>query len=1269
MSDFMKILFFFFLLLVSNAEADIPSVVINEIHYDPDVKTELVEFVELHNAGTRDIDISGWYFSDGISFQFPNGTILPAGGYIVVTEDPYLAYQPTTIMDKYGVDSRSVYGPFAGRLSNEGERIILRDATGGKVDEVDYRIGFPWPTVGDAVPENLPAVLSSDSYNTSSGYSGQAGRPGTGHSIQLVNPSFDNDLAGSWRSAYPTPVARNQEVYADNIPPHIRQVEHSPKQPKSGEVVTITAKVTDPDGVTGVMLLYQLVEPGNYINIKDLTYQLNWNSVAMYDDGLNGDEQAGDDIYTVQLPGTLQVHRRLVRYRIGVMDSTSRFLIVPYSDDPQPNFAYFVYDGVPAWRGAIRPGDQGPLGEVVEYGTDVMRSLPVYHLISKKSDVEDCTWFDQISWTSPEASIFKWYGTLIYDGKVYDHIRYRARGGVWRYSMGKNMWKFNFNRGHSFQGRDDYGRKYSTKWDKLNFSACIQQGDYQHRGEQGMFEAVTFKMFNLMGVEASKTNWLQFRIIDEADEFGPTQYEGDLWGLYLAMEQVDGRFLDEHNLPDGNLYRMNSQSGDEMNNQGPTAATDWSDLWAFISGYQSRPDELWWRDNVNLDSYYGYRCVVEGTHHGDIGYGKNYSFYLNPQTNIWSVFPWDVDLTWANNMYGDGEDPYRKQGRITQRPSLMVEQQNKLREFHDLLYNADQMNQLIDEFAAIIDDPNAPLTIVDVDRAMWDYNPVMASFYVNPSKAGQGRFYQRASTKDFRGMVQIMKDYVVSNDRAFNTYFDDALIPGTPVITATCPPAYPINSLTFETSPFSDPQGSHTFAVLKWRIAEVEPGSQYVPPPSSTLPETVILLEPESQDWKYFKGNNGEPSSPVDAWRQLNFNDSSWYQGQTSIGYGDSDDNTILDDMRNNYSTVYLRHKFNVSDIDKIGTLIMGVYVDDGCIVWINGTEVARLYVSDGFKAYNDFANNHEAEWEQVTLPMPYEYIVEGENIIAVHALNASLDSSDLSIDVALAAITNQSTEEPNNPPANTFTDRREPGRYEIDAIWESDEITEFNNTIQIPAYVVQPGHTYRVRCRMKDDTGRWSHWSVPIQFVAGESLSTNIPNNLRITELMYNPADADIAKGELNVDNDEFEFIELKNIGNETLDLTNVSFVEGINFDFANGSIVSLTPGAFILVVKNKTAFESRYGAGVSNKIAGEYSGKLANEGEKISLADIWHGTIVEFEYSDGNGWPQSTDGEGNSLVPLASAILGEPDGSLNDGGNWRASTNIGGSPGQDDP
>ncbi|MCX5638004.1 MAG: lamin tail domain-containing protein, partial [Planctomycetota bacterium] len=273
------------------------TVVINEIHYNPDVKTELVEFVELHNPTAVDVNISGWYFSDGISYKFPPGTILKAGGYIIVAQDP------CDINTKWNsgrwplVPLALVFGPCQGQLSNEGERIKLCNAVGGEVDEVDYQLGFPWPTVGD------PQLVTS---------------PGSGHSIQLVNPFFDNDLAGSWRSALPTPAARNSGVYRDNIPPHIRQVKHSPKQPKSGQVVTITAKVTDPHGIAGVLLNYQLVDPGNYISLNDSRYQSEdyWTSIEMHDDGLNGDQFTGDDIYTVQLPGILQTHRRLVRYRI-----------------------------------------------------------------------------------------------------------------------------------------------------------------------------------------------------------------------------------------------------------------------------------------------------------------------------------------------------------------------------------------------------------------------------------------------------------------------------------------------------------------------------------------------------------------------------------------------------------------------------------------------------------------------------------------------------------------------------------------------------------------------------------------------------------------------------------------------------------------------------------------------------------------------------------------------------------------------------------------
>ena len=104
-----------------------------------------------------------------------------------------------------------------------------------------------------------------------------------------------------------------------------------------------------------------------------------------------------------------------------------------------------------------------------------------------------------------------------------------------------------------------------------------------------MIEAASFLPFNLMGVEAPKTHWVHYRIIDEAAESGPTQYEGDFWGLYMVIEQMDGRFLDEHGLPDGNLYKIDGHNG-ELNNQGPTAVTDKSDLDAFKSGYYYDPN-------------------------------------------------------------------------------------------------------------------------------------------------------------------------------------------------------------------------------------------------------------------------------------------------------------------------------------------------------------------------------------------------------------------------------------------------------------------------------------------------------------------------------------------------------------------------------------------------------------------------------------------------------------------------------------------------------
>ena len=1212
------------------------AVIINELHTDPDVKTELVEFVELYNAGAEAVDLSGWSLTEGVFYTFPDGTLLPAGGYVVAVQSPEHILERT--VSGLNVDESLVYGPYGGKLRNEGERVTLCDAEGHVVDEVTYKLGFPWPTVGDPTTSQA----------------------GTGASMQLVNPEFDNDLGGHWRSAKPTPGAENR-VYYSNSPPVVRQVKPTPSQPRSNEVAAITARITDADGVQTAMLMYQVVTPGNYISIEDAAYESDWTMVAMHDDGLDGDAVADDGIFTVQLPAAAQVHRGLVRYRIFTMDSQGNNVTVPYDDDPQPNFAYFVYDGAPAWSGAIRPGATGEEGEVVEYSSEVLQSLPVYHVIAKNQDVLDALHMPGAQQGEYSGSDYPWVGTLVYDGKVYDHITFRSRGGVWRYSMGKNMWKFDFKRGHYFQARDDYGRAYDTTWDKMNFSACIQQGDYQHRGEQGMFEAAAFKLFNLMGVEAPKTHWLHLRVIDEADEAGATQYDGDFWGLYMVLEQMDGRFLNEHNLPDGNLYKMEGGTGD-LNNQGPTAVTNKSDLNSFMSGYRSRPAETWWRQNVNVESYYGYRCVVEGVHHGDIAYGKNWFFYLNPETSRWSMLPWDVDLTWANNMFGNGEDDFRNSGRFFSNTNLNIEFQNRQREFFDLLYNADQLYQLLDEMANVIDTPTDGPSFVDADRAMWDYNPIMTSSYVRSSKAGQGRFYQRASTRDFRGMVQIMKDYVVSSNREFDTYREDSDVPGTPVVAATGPADFPANALTFRTSAFADPQGAGTFAAMKWRLGEVAEGSQVVAPTDDTTGFTFV---PDGAEWKYFKGQ-AEPSTATGAWRDVDFDDSGWLTGNTAVGFGEAFITTVLSDMRGNYSTVYLRKSFDAAGLSALDSLILEVKYDDGINVWINGQLVYQDNVTAADLPYNATAISaiEVTDFVAYDLGIPGDLLVDGTNVIAVQVLNASIsNSSDCFVDVRLTV---EQAEEEDDDDDETVTPqiyRGRPGKYEIDAVWETDELTAFGTDVTVPASVVQAGRTYRLRCRMKDTTGRWSHWSSPVQFTAGAALQTGVLADLRLTELMYNPATDAVA------DNDEYEFIELKNIGDEPLDLSTVSLVEGVTFAFADGAITTLEPGQFALVVSNEMGFLSRYGTDLADRIAGEYEGRLSNGGETVVLEEYWNGTIAEFEYSDGRGWPLAADGAGHSLVPLGSALLDEPAGSLNYGGNWRASACVGGSPGADDP
>ena len=161
-----------------------------------------------------------------------------------------------------------------------------------------------------------------------------------------------------------------------------------------------------------------------------------------------------------------------------------------------------------------------------------------------------------------------------------------------------------------------------------------------------------------------------------------------------------------------------------------------------------------------------------------------------------------------------------------------------------------------------------------------------------------------------------------------------------------------------------------------------------------------------------------------------------------------------------------------------------------------------------------------------------------------------------------------------------------------------------------------------------------------------------NSTSDIKITEINYHPLDKD------SISDNEYEFLELKNIGSVPVNLSEMRFVDGIGYTFPDGTMIELDE--FIILSSNKEEFNNRYGF----YPFGEYSGQLDNGGERITLISTSTDTIFSIKYNDKSPWPESPDGEGYSLVPKEL----NPTGDLNDPLNWRASYEINGSPGKDD-
>lgn len=178
---------------------------------------------------------------------------------------------------------------------------------------------------------------------------------------------------------------------------------------------------------------------------------------------------------------------------------------------------------------------------------------------------------------------------------------------------------------------------------------------------------------------------------------------------------------------------------------------------------------------------------------------------------------------------------------------------------------------------------------------------------------------------------------------------------------------------------------------------------------------------------------------------------------------------------------------------------------------------------------------------------------------------------------------------------------------------------------------------TTRVIARARSGT----RWSPPVT----ATFVVTIPP-LRISELMYNPPTAAGPHPE-----DDYEFFEIRNVGEDPVSLAGVAVSEGIRFTFPTNA-GSLLPHENVVVARNPEVFRNLYGPGV--RLAGPFDGRLANSGERLVVTGALGEPIEDFTYDD--GWAPSTDGRGFSLTRVF------PEGT------WKASSVHLGTPGRDD-
>ena len=384
----------------------------------------------------------------------------------------------------------------------------------------------------------------------------------------------------------------------------------------------------------------------------------------------------------------------------------------------------------------------------------------------------------------------------------------------------------------------------------------------------------------------------------------------------------------------------------------------------------------------------------------------------------------------------------------------------------------------------------------------------------------------------------------------------------------------------------------------------------------------ALRLEPRAPQLLVASGADVRVLVPSDGalgldWTTTEFDDTDWIAGTTGVGYQRSENvlgfaeniGTPVEELLYQISpSIYLRIEFDVADPAAFDLLELHLLYDDGFVAYLNGERVASRLAPEA-PQWDDTATSRRSnlaavEFERIAIGTASP-LQSGRNVLALHGLNFIPNDRDLLLLPELSGITLAET---------------------------SIEVTE---TVHIKA---------RAHSRQS--------WS-PVQ----EATFLVEPYPLRITEIHYHPpAPSD---DDSPFEADDFEFLELKNVGTASIALDGVRVAGAVDQDLPPRA---MEPGAFLLLARNEKALRSRHTIPDGVPVI-PYEEQLRNSEDTVRLVAPDGTEILAASYSD--AWYPATDGFAFSLV-LADEQA--PPSDLGAPRTWKPSHLPGGSPGADE-